>query len=75
MSDNHLGLFQYGQTTNEIFEKRNQHLSFQSYFDLSEKILDRKCQFHLLATSLEMFRTLGMLSCYLHGCKMTCGND
>ena len=47
------------QTTNKIFEKRNQHLSIPSYCDQSEiyremmcisrltQTLYRKCQFHL----------------------------
>ena len=59
LSNNNLGLFHFFQTTNESFEKRNQHLSVSSYCDQSEiyevtmnisrliQILDRKCQFHL----------------------------
>ena len=36
LSNKHLSLFHYFQTTNEIFEKRNQHLSIPSYCDQSE---------------------------------------
>ena len=58
-SNNHLGLVHYFQTTNEIFGKRNQHLSIPSYCEQSEinkvmmyisrliQIMDRKCQFHV----------------------------
>ena len=31
------------------------------------KILDRKCQFHLLTISLEIFETPELLNCYLQG--------
>ena len=30
-----------------------------------------KCQFHLLTTSIEMFETPGLLSCYLPDCNIS----